>query len=84
MFIEINEIAPAGDDFREGLVAVLSVKLSDPQFESQTKIKLGNREIEGLVASVVQDKLGTVLEENPGIGKAILNKAILAARATLN
>jgi len=76
-----NETAPSGEDFREGLAAVLSVKLADPQFESQTKIKLGNREIEGLVSSVVTDKINTVLEENPSIGKAIINKALLAARA---
>ncbi|MHC5210999.1 MAG: DNA topoisomerase (ATP-hydrolyzing) subunit B [Planctomycetota bacterium] len=76
-----NEVAPSGEDFREGLAAVISVKLAEPQFESQTKIKLGNREIEGLVASVVNDRLTTLLEENPSIGKAILNKALLAARA---
>ena len=76
-----NETAPSGEDFREGLAAVLSVKLADPQFESQTKIKLGNREIEGIVSSVVTDKINTVLEENPAVGKAIINKALLAARA---
>jgi len=76
-----NEVAPAGEDFREGLAAVLSVKLADPQFESQTKIKLGNREIEGIISSVISDKMKTVLEENPVIGKAIVNKALLAARA---
>jgi DNA gyrase subunit B len=76
-----NEVAPTGEDFREGLAAVLSVKLAEPQFESQTKIKLGNREVEGLVASIVNDKLGAILEENPAIGRAILGKALLAARA---
>ncbi|HEX5010107.1 MAG TPA: DNA topoisomerase (ATP-hydrolyzing) subunit B [Planctomycetota bacterium] len=76
-----NEVAPAGEDFREGLAAVISVKLAEPQFESQTKIKLGNREVEGLVASVINDKLGAILEENPATGRAILNKALLAARA---
>ncbi|MBM3984690.1 MAG: DNA gyrase subunit B, partial [Planctomycetes bacterium] len=76
-----NEVAPSGEDFREGLAAVISVKLAEPQFESQTKIKLGNREVEGLVASIVNDKLGTILEQNPAIGKAILGKALLAARA---
>jgi len=76
-----NETPPSGDDFREGLAAVLSVKLSDPQFESQTKIKLGNREVEGIVASIVNEKLNTFLEENPSIGKAIIGKALLAARA---
>jgi DNA gyrase subunit B len=76
-----KEVAPSGDDFREGLAAVLSVKLADPQFESQTKIKLGNREIEGIVSSIVNEQLNTTLEENPAIGKAIINKALLAARA---
>ncbi len=79
--LKANEVAPSGDDFREGLAAVLSVKLADPQFESQTKIKLGNREVEGIVSSIVHDQLNTILEENPGIGKAIINKALLAARA---
>ncbi len=76
-----NEVAPSGEDFREGLAVVLSVKLQDPQFESQTKIKLGNRDVEGIVASAVNDKLTTHLEENPSVGKAIINKALLAARA---
>ncbi len=76
-----NEVAPSGEDFREGLAAIISVKLQDPQFESQTKIKLGNREVEGLVASVVLDKMSTLLEENPSLGKTIINKALLAARA---
>ncbi|HZM00751.1 MAG TPA: DNA topoisomerase (ATP-hydrolyzing) subunit B [Planctomycetota bacterium] len=76
-----NDVALTGEDFREGLAAVLSVKLAEPQFESQTKIKLGNREVEGIVASVVNDRLGALLEQNPAIGKAILNKALLAARA---
>jgi DNA gyrase subunit B len=79
--LKANEVAPSGEDFREGLAAVISVKLAEPQFESQTKIKLGNREIEGIVASAVHDRLTTLLEENPSIGKAILNKALLAARA---
>ncbi len=79
--LKANEVAPAGEDFREGLAAIVSVKLAEPQFESQTKIKLGNREIEGLVASVVNDRLATILEEQPAIGKAILGKALLAARA---
>jgi DNA gyrase subunit B len=76
-----NETQPSGDDFREGMAAVLSLKVSDPQFESQTKIKLGNREIEGIVASIVQERLTTIFEENPSIGKAIVGKALLAARA---
>jgi DNA gyrase subunit B len=76
-----NEVAPSGEDFREGLAAVISVKLAEPQFESQTKIKLGNREVEGIVASVVNDRLTALLEENPAIGRSIINKALLAARA---
>ena len=79
--VKPNETPPSGDDFREGLAAVLSVKLSDPQFESQTKIKLGNREVEGIVASIVHERLSTILEENPALGKTIVNKALLAARA---
>jgi len=79
--VKPNEVPPTGEDFREGLAAIVSVKLGEPQFESQTKIKLGNREIEGLVASAVNDKLSALLEENPAIGKAILGKALLAARA---
>ncbi len=79
--VKPNDVALSGEDFREGLAAVISVKLAEPQFESQTKIKLGNRDVEGLVASVVNDKLGAILEQNPPVGKAILNKALLAARA---
>ncbi len=71
----------SGDDVREGLVAVISVKVPNPQFEGQTKTKLGNSEVEGIVASVVNDALGTFLEENPSVGKIIVEKAQLAARA---
>ena len=71
----------SGDDFREGLTAIVSVKLSDPQFEGQTKQKLGNSEARTAVAAVVTDGLTFFLEQNPTIAKAILNKAILAARA---
>ncbi len=70
-----------GDDVREGLTCVLSVKLEDPQFEGQTKQKLGNAEARGAVAAVVKDGLTFFLEQNPNIGKAIIQKAILAARA---
>jgi len=70
-----------GDDVREGLSAVISVKLSEPQFEGQTKTKLGNSEVQGLVASLVNEGLGTFFEENPPIIKAILSKVIDAARA---
>jgi DNA gyrase subunit B len=70
-----------GDDVREGLTAVISVKLADPQFEGQTKTKLGNPPIEGLVKEVVNRKLGEFFEENPGEAKRIVGKAVDAARA---
>jgi DNA gyrase subunit B len=73
--------ALSGDDVREGLTAVLSVKIREPQFEGQTKTKLGNSEVKGAVESVVNDKLAEVLDENPGIARAIIEKAISAARA---
>ena len=76
-----NDKNLSGDDVREGLTCVLSVKLSDPQFEGQTKQKLGNSEARGAVAAVVNDGLTFFLEQNPNIAKAILNKAIMAARA---
>jgi len=72
---------PSGDDFREGLVAVLAVNLPEPQFESQTKIKLGNREIQGIVESLVGDSLGSYLEENPSTARAVARKAVTAMRA---
>ena len=70
-----------GDDIREGLVAVISVKIPRPQFEGQTKTKLGNTEVKGIVETIVNDCLGAHLEENPNIAKSIVNKAIEAARA---
>ncbi len=70
-----------GDDVREGLTAVISVKLADPQFEGQTKTKLGNPPVEGLVKETVNRKLGEFLEENPGEARRILQKAVDAARA---
>ena len=70
-----------GDDVREGLTAVISVKLADPQFEGQTKTKLGNPPVEGLVKEAVNRKLGEFLEENPGEARRILTKAVDAARA---
>ena len=70
-----------GDDIREGLVAVLSVKIPVPQFEGQTKTKLGNTEVKGIVESIVNDCLGAHLEENPNVAKSIVLKAIEAARA---
>ena len=71
----------SGDDVREGLTAVISVKLADPQFEGQTKTKLGNPPVEGLVKEAVNRKLGEFLEENPGEARRILTKAVEAARA---
>jgi DNA gyrase subunit B len=70
-----------GDDIREGLTAVISVKLPNPQFEGQTKTKLGNSEVEGYVKSIVNDKLSVFLEENPAVAKKIIQKAVEGARA---
>jgi len=71
----------SGDDIREGLTAVVSVKLPNPQFEGQTKMKLGNSEAKGIVESIVNDALSTYFEENPSIARKIIEKAIQAARA---
>ena len=71
----------SGEDVREGLTAIISVKVKDAQFEGQTKAKLGNTEIRGLVSSMVTDKLKTYLEENPATAKAIFEKALAASRA---
>ncbi|MCH7505575.1 DNA gyrase subunit B, partial [PVC group bacterium] len=70
-----------GEDLREGLTAVLSVHLPEPQFEGQTKTKLGNRDIQGLVESVVNEGLSTFFEENPSVVRAMVQKAIVAAQA---
>ena len=70
-----------GDDIREGITAVISVKVKEPQFEGQTKTKLGNSEITGVVQSMMNEHLATFLEENPNVAKAILEKCISAARA---
>ncbi len=72
-----------GDDVREGLTAIVSVKLTDPQFESQTKAKLGNAEVRGQVEQVVAEAMSTYLEENPRDGKAIIDKCLTSARARL-
>ena len=71
----------SGDDVREGLSAIISVKIKSPQFEGQTKTKLGNSEVKGYVESLVNEKLGMFLEENPAIAKKIISKAVDAARA---
>jgi DNA gyrase subunit B len=70
-----------GDDIREGLTAVVSVKLGEPQFEGQTKTKLGNSEMKGIVESLVNDTLGYYFEQNPSVAKKIIEKAIQASRA---
>ena len=70
-----------GDDVREGLIAVLSVKIPEPQFEGQTKGKLGNTEVKGVVEQMVNDKLKQIFEESPSVAKAIVSKAISAAQA---
>jgi DNA gyrase subunit B len=76
-----KEAKLSGDDVREGLTAVLSVKVREPQFEGQTKTKLGNGEVEGVVYSVVSELLTAYLEENPKVANAVIDKAISAARA---
>jgi len=76
-----DEDKVSGDDCREGLTCVISVKLTEAQFEGQTKAKLGNSEMRTLVNNVVSDKLEQFLEENPAVGKAILEKALMANRA---
>ena len=70
-----------GEDIREGITAVVSVKVKEPQFEGQTKTKLGNSEVTGIVQSMVNDALSTFLEENPNVAKAILEKCVSASRA---
>jgi DNA gyrase subunit B len=75
------KITLTGDDMREGLTAIVSVKLTNPQFEGQTKSKLGNSEVEGIVNSLVGDRFKIYLEENPNVGKTILKKSIDAAAA---
>jgi DNA gyrase subunit B len=71
----------SGEDVREGLTAVISIKVAEPQFEGQTKTKLGNSEIKGVVESIVGEYLNEYLEENPSVGRKIIEKCLLAARA---
>ncbi len=79
--IKTPKEALTGDDIREGLAAVISVKLPDPQFEGQTKTKLGNSEMKGIVESLVNDTLGSYFEQNPSVARKIIEKAIQASRA---
>ena len=76
-----DEERVSGDDVREGLVAIISVKLTDPQFEGQTKTKLGNSEMRGLVSKALSEDLGTYFEENPAVAKSVIEKAVSASRA---
>ena len=76
-----ENLSPSGDDFREGLVAVVTVRVPDPQFEGQTKFKLGNSEVEGIVNSVASEGLNKFFEENPAIAKKICQKGAMAAEA---
>ena len=78
---DLKEINLSGEDVREGLTAVISIRIKEPQFEGQTKAKLGNSEVKGIVESFVNDKLLTYLMENPSTAKAIIQKVIDAARA---
>ncbi|MBY0524992.1 MAG: DNA gyrase subunit B [Gemmataceae bacterium] len=76
-----NDLKPIGEDFREGITGVISVQVPEPQFEAQTKVRLNNPEVEGIVTSVVLEALGKYLEENPKDAKRIMNKVITAAEA---
>ncbi len=75
------QVKISGDDIREGLTAIISIKIKNPQFEGQTKTKLGNSEVKGLIESLVNEKLSMFLEENPSVAKKIVEKAVDAARA---
>jgi DNA gyrase subunit B len=78
---DLKDATISGDDIREGLTAVISVKIPRPQFEGQTKTKLGNTEVKGIVEAIVNDRLGAYLEETPNVAKRIIAKAVDAARA---
>lgn len=80
-FLKDNEPNLSGEDIREGLIAIISIKLQDPQFEGQTKQKLGNSEARGAVDSIVSEQLTYFLEQNPAVAKTICEKAVLAQRA---
>lgn len=76
-----NDLTPIGEDFREGLTAIISVQVPEPQFESQTKVRLNNPEVDGIVASVVNEQLSKFMEENPKDALRIMKKVVLAAEA---
>jgi DNA gyrase subunit B len=76
-----GELSLEGEDVREGLTAIISIKVPDPQFEGQTKTKLGNSEVKGIVESVLGESLTEHFEENPGVAKKIVEKSLSAARA---
>jgi DNA gyrase subunit B len=78
---DLKDASISGDDIREGLTGVVSVKIPQPQFEGQTKTKLGNTDVKGIVETVVNDKLGQYLEENPVVAKRVIGKSVDAARA---
>ena len=80
-FLKENDKNLGGEDVREGLTAVISVKVVDPQFEGQTKTKLGNSEVRGVVEAIVSEAISNFLEENPAVGKSIIDKGLNAARA---
>lgn len=77
----MQNIKLSGDDMREGLAVIISVKIMEPQFEGQTKTKLGNNDVKGIVESLLNEKLAWFLEENPTVAKQIISKAVDAARA---
>lgn len=79
--VKNTKVTLSGDDFREGLTAVISVKVMEPQFEGQTKTKLGNSETKSAVETLVNEKLAEFLEENPGVGKKVIEKCLRAAEA---
>ena len=80
-YLKKEDFSLTGEDIREGLTCVLHVKVKEPQFEGQTKTKLGNSEVEGIVKTVVNEHLGSFLEEHPSVARAIIEKAVSAARA---
>lgn len=79
--VKTDKVNLTGDDFREGLTVVISTKVPEPQFEGQTKTKLGNSEVESIVQTIVNDKLGQYLEESPGIARRIIEKVVTSAEA---